>query len=150
MTKPSMQTLYCPQLEHDNCGIGAVVDIHGRKTHQIVADALHIVENLEHRAGKDAQGKTGDGVGILVQISHRFFTKVCAQLGIALGGEREYGVGMFFFPQDELKRSRAMKMFEVIVAKEGLEFWVGVQCPPPLRCWGRRHWRVCLPSTRAL
>ena len=140
-----MQTLYCPQLEHDNCGIGAVVDIHGRKTHQIVADALHIVENLEHRAGKDAQGKTGDGVGILVQISHRFFTKVCAQLGIALGGEREYGVGMFFFPQDELKRSRAMKMFEVIVAKEGLEFLGWRPVPTAPQVLGEKA-LACMPA----
>ena len=145
MTKPSMQTLYCPQLEHDNCGIGAVVDIHGRKTHQIVADALHIVENLEHRAGKDAQGKTGDGVGILVQISHRFFTKVCAQLDIALGGEREYGVGMFFFPQDELKRSRAMKMFEVIVAKEGLEFLGWRPVPTAPQVLGEKA-LACMPA----
>ncbi len=57
--------LYCPELEHDNCGIGAVVNIKGEKSHSIVADALRIVENLEHRAGKDAEGKTGDGVGIL-------------------------------------------------------------------------------------
>ena len=140
-----MQTLYCPQLEHDNCGIGAVVDIHGRKTHQIVTAALHIVENLEHRAGKDAQGKTGDGVGILVQISHRFFTKVCAQLGIALGGEREYGVGMFFFPQDELKRSRAMKMFEVIVAKEGLEFLGWRPVPTAPQVLGEKA-LACMPA----
>ena len=79
---PYPQDLYCPQLEHDNCGIGAVVDIKGRKSHQIVADALKIVENLEHRAGKDAEGKTGDGVGILTQIPHRFFQKVCASRGI--------------------------------------------------------------------
>lgn len=67
------QGLYSQSFEHDNCGIGAVVNIKGRKDHQIVADALKIVEQLEHRAGKDAEGKTGDGVGILTQISHRFF-----------------------------------------------------------------------------
>ena len=105
------QGLYDPVFEHDNCGIGAVVHIKGRKSHQIVADALTIVENLEHRAGKDAEGKTGDGVGILTQISHRFFTKACRECGIEIGGEREYGIGMFFFPQSELKRSRAKKMF---------------------------------------
>ena len=66
--------LYDPRFEHDACGIGAVVDIQGRKTHQTVSDALTIVERLEHRAGKDAEGKTGDGVGILLQISHKFFT----------------------------------------------------------------------------
>lgn len=114
--------LYELSFEHDNCGIGAVVDIKGKKSHKIVADALSIVENLEHRAGKDAEGKTGDGVGILTQISHRFFKKVCKELNIAIGEEREYGVGMFFFPQNELKRSQAMKMFEIIVEKEGMKF----------------------------
>ena len=114
--------LYNPQFEHDNCGIGAVVSIKGIKTHQTVSDALSIVENLEHRAGKDAEGKTGDGVGILLQISHKFFKKAVKPLGIKIGEEREYGVGMFFFPQDELARNRAKKMFEIIVEKEGLEF----------------------------
>ncbi len=117
-----MQGLYDPSFEHDNCGIGAVVSIKGIKTHQTVSDALKIVENLEHRAGKDASGETGDGVGILLQISHKFFKKVCEKEKIAIGNEREYGIGMFFFPQDELKRKQAMKMFEIIVEKEGLEF----------------------------
>ncbi len=114
--------LYRPEFEHDNCGIGAVVNIKGVKSHETVADALKIVENLEHRAGKDAEGKTGDGVGILLQISHKFFSKVCEPLGFSLPSEREYGVGMFFLPQDELKRNQAKKIFEVIVAKEGLKF----------------------------
>lgn len=113
--------LYRQTFEHDNCGIGAVVNIKGVKTHETVENALKIVENLEHRAGKDAEGKTGDGVGILLQISHRFFSKTCKSLGIFLGSEREYGIGMFFFPQDELKRNQAKKMFEIIVEKEGLE-----------------------------
>ena len=117
-----MQGLYDPSFEHDNCGIGAVVSIKGIKTHQTVSDALKIVENLEHRAGKDASGETGDGVGILLQISHKFFKKVCEKEKIAIGNEREYGIGMFFFPQDELKRKQAMKMFEISVEKEGLEF----------------------------
>ncbi len=112
--------LYDQRFEHDNCGIGAVVNIKGVKTHKTVEDALRIVEQLEHRAGKDAEGKTGDGVGILLQISHRFFFRVAGELGIALGEEREYGVGMFFFPQEELKRNRAKKMFEIIAEKEGL------------------------------
>lgn len=114
--------LYDPRFEHDNCGIGAVANIKGIKSHKTVDQALHIVENLEHRAGKDAEGKTGDGVGIMLQISHRFFKKVTKSLGIELGEEREYGVGMFFFPQDELARNQAKKMFEIIVKKEGLEF----------------------------
>ena len=114
--------LYDSRFEHDNCGIGAVVNIKGVKSHATVENALKIVENLEHRAGKDAEGKTGDGVGIMLQISHKFFKKVTKPLGFDIGGEREYGVGMFFMPQDELKRNREMKMFEIIAQKEGLEF----------------------------
>ena len=126
--------LYRPEFEHDNCGIGAVVNIKGIKSLDTVANALKIVENLEHRAGKDAEGKTGDGVGILLQVSHKFFTKVCKPLGFLLGEERDYGVGMFFFPQDELKRNQAKKIFEVIVQKEGLEFigWREVPIHPEI------------------
>ena len=137
--------LYCPELEHDNCGIGAVVNIKGEKSHSIVADALRIVENLEHRAGKDAEGKTGDGVGILTQVSHRFFSRVCAEAGIPIGGEGEYGVGMFFFPQNELKRAQAKKMFEVIVEKEGLAFLGWRQVPSAPEVLGHKA-RECMPS----
>lgn len=126
--------LYDPRFEHDNCGIGAVANMKGIKTHKTVEQALHIVENLEHRAGKDADGKTGDGVGIMLQISHKFFKKVTRPLNIGIGEEREYGVGMFFFPQDELARNQAKKMFEIIVQKEGLEFlgWRDVPIHPEL------------------
>lgn len=124
--------LYDPRFEHDNCGIGAIVNIKGIKTRKTVDQAMQIVENLEHRAGKDAEGKTGDGVGILLQISHKFFKKVTAPLGFDIGEEREYGVGMFFFPQDELARNQAKKMLEVIVEKEGLKFlgWREVPTKP--------------------
>ncbi len=114
--------MYSSEFEHDNCGIAEIVNIKGVKTHQTVEDALSIVENLEHRAGKDAEGKTGDGVGIMLQISHKFFSRACSDLGIFLGGERDYGIGMFFFPQDVLQRRQAKKMFENIVKKEGLNF----------------------------
>ena len=140
----TQQDLYSPAFEHDNCGIGAVVHIKGRKSHQIVVDALKIVEKLEHRAGKDAEGKTGDGVGILTQISHRFFTKVCGQAQIHIGGEREYGVGMFFFPQNELKRSQAKKMFEIIVEKEGMEFLGWREVPIRPEVLGHKA-RKCMP-----
>ena len=130
--KQKLPGLYDPRFEHDNCGIGAVANIKGIKTHKTVDQALHIVENLEHRAGKDVEGKTGDGVGIMLQISHRFFKKAASQAGITLGNEREYGIGMFFFPQDELARKQAMKMFEIIVKKEGLTFlgWRKVPTAP--------------------
>ena len=138
------QGLYRPEFEHDNCGIGAVVNIKGKKSHETVANALRIVENLDHRAGKDAEGKTGDGVGILLQISHKFFKKACKKEGIEIGGEREYGIGQFFFPQQEIKRAQAKKMFEIIVEKEGLEFlgWRTVPTVPDVL--GHKA-RECMP-----
>ena len=137
--------LYDPRFEHDACGIGAVVDIKGRKSHQTVSDALTIVEHLEHRAGKDAEGRTGDGVGILLQISHTFFSKVAEEMNISLGGEREYGVGMFFFPQDEHQRARAMKLFELVTRKEGLTFLAWRKVPVQPDILGSTA-RGCMPS----
>ncbi|MDD6212142.1 MAG: glutamate synthase large subunit [Clostridiales bacterium] len=122
MNTQAQQGLYRKEFEHDNCGIGLIVDIKGRPSYATVDRTLKIVENLEHRAGKDADGKTGDGVGILLQISHNFFSKEMAKRGIDLGGEREYGIGMFFFPQNELQRKQAQKMFEIVVKQEGMEF----------------------------
>ena len=135
------QGLYRQEFEHDNCGIGAVVNIKGKKTHETVANALRIVEHLEHRAGKDAEGKTGDGVGILLQISHKFFKKACKKEGFDIGEEREYGIAQFFFPQHEIKRAQAKKMFEIIVEKEGLELlgWRNVPVIPEVtRTQGKR------------
>ncbi len=108
--------------DHDACGIGAVINIDGTPSHDIVSDALTIVEKLEHRAGKDATGKIGDGVGILLQVSHKFFSKAAGELGLNLGKARDYGVGMFYFPPDSLPRQQSQKMFEVICEKEGVEF----------------------------
>ena len=132
--KAKKDGLYDERFEHDNCGIGAVVNIKGIKSHETVENALKIVENLEHRAGKDAEGKTGDGVGILLQISHKFFKKATKNLGFDIGNEREYGVGMFFMSQDELVRKREMKMLEIIVEKEGLELlgWREVPTHPEI------------------
>lgn len=136
--------LYREEFEHDNCGIGACINIKGQKSHAIVENALKIVENLEHRAGKDAEGRTGDGVGILVQICHSFFVKVTQPLGLELGAEREYGVGMFFFPQDELKRNQSRKMFEIIVKKEGLEFLGWREVPTVPKVLGQKAVE-CMP-----
>ncbi|MBP5761360.1 MAG: glutamate synthase large subunit [Lachnospiraceae bacterium] len=107
--------------EHDACGIGAVVKIDGVPEYSVMDDALTIVEKLEHRAGKDASGKVGDGVGILLQISHPFFSAACKKIGIKIGSAGEYGIGMFFLPQDELKRTFAKRLFEVIAGKEGID-----------------------------
>ena len=138
------QGLYRQQFEHDNCGIGAVINSKGIKSHTTVENALKIVENLEHRAGKDAEGKTGDGVGILLQISHKFFKKECDKLGIAIGEEREYGIAQLFFPQDELKCNQAKKMFEIIVGKEGLELLGYREVPVYPDVLGHKA-RVCMP-----
>lgn len=137
--------LYSPRFEHDNCGIGAVVNIKGIKSHDTVANALTIVETLEHRAGKDAEGKTGDGVGILLQISHKFFKKAAKEIGINLLSERDYAVGMFFFPQNELARNQAKKMFEIIAAKEGLEVLGWRNVPSDTTVIGKRA-LDCMPA----
>ena len=136
--------LYDPSFEHDNCGIGAIIDIEGRSSHALVNDALSIVENLEHRAGKDAEGKTGDGVGILTQIPHTFFVKKMKEQGIRLPGKRQYGAGMFFFPTDDLERRQARSMFEIIVHKAGLSIlgWRAVESDPSVL--GSRA-RACMP-----
>ncbi|MBO4391186.1 MAG: glutamate synthase large subunit [Lachnospiraceae bacterium] len=109
------------QEEHDACGIGAVASIKGKASHEILSDALSIVEKLEHRAGKDATGTIGDGVGILSQICHGFFKKALKADGITVGDAGDYGIGMFFFPQDSMKRTFAMRMFGVIAEKDGVK-----------------------------
>ena len=123
-------TLYHPSFEHDNCGIGAVVHIDGSQSHGVVDDALKIVEGLEHRAGKDADGQTGDGVGILTQIPHGFFSKVAKQQGIALGEKGQYAVGMFFFSQDKAQQDQAKQQFETLAQQQGLVClgWREVPC----------------------
>ena len=136
------QNLYQPAFEHDACGIGAVVSIDGIQTRQTVDQALKIVEKLEHRAGKDADGSTGDGVGLMTQIPHAFFVRQA--LGFALPQDRDYGVAMIFMPVDRLKRAQSRKLMEIIVAKEGMKLlgWRGVPvCPQVL---GERA-RACMP-----
>ena len=136
--------LYDSSFEHDNCGIGAIIDTEGRKSHQLVCDALSIVERLDHRAGKDAEGKTGDGVGILTQIPHDFFVRKMARQGVSLPGERQYGVGMLFFPQNDLKMRQARSMFEIITRKAGLSVlgWREVDSDPGVL--GSRA-KACMP-----
>ncbi|WP_026508505.1 glutamate synthase large subunit [Butyrivibrio sp. MC2013] len=137
--------LYRQDFEHDNCGIGAIIDVKGRASHALVSDALSIVEKLEHRAGKDAEGKTGDGVGILTQIPHDFFVRRMKDQGVELPGRRQYGVGMFFFPQNELDMRREKSMFEIISGKSGLEIlgWRKVDSAPEVL--GSKA-KECMPS----
>ena len=128
----NIHNIYDPLWEHDACGIGAVVNLKGTPSHATVDSALKIVEKLEHRAGKDAAGETGDGVGLMIQVPHKLMVKAASAEGIALGGPRDYGVGMFFFPADALKRAQAQKMLEIIASKEGLDFlgWRDVPTHP--------------------
>ena len=145
-----MNTLYEPKFEHDACGIGALVNINGEQTHTIVDNALSIVEKLEHRAGKDASGKTGDGVGILLQISHSFFSEKAREGEISLNGtactdlgeERDYGIGMFFFPTEYESEK---KRFEDCCASQSLEIlgWRAVPVKPEVI--GEKA-RECMPS----
>ena len=116
------------EIEHDACGIGTVVQIDGKQSYDVVDKALHIVEKLEHRAGKDASGKVGDGVGILLQISDDFFKKALKKDNIKLS--EHYGIGMFFLPRNKLLLNQHKKMFEKFVEQEGCKFitWRKVPC----------------------
>ena len=116
------------EIEHDACGIGTVVQIDGKQSYDIVDKALHIVEKLEHRAGKDASGKVGDGVGILLQISDDFFKKTLKKDNINL--PEHYGIGMFFLPRNKLLLNQHKKMFEKFVEQESCKFitWRKVPC----------------------
>lgn len=116
------------EIEHDACGIGTVVQIDGKQSYDVVDKALHIVEKLEHRAGKDASGKVGDGVGILLQISDDFFRKTLKKENIKL--PEYYGVGMFFLPRNKLLLNQHKKMFEKFVEQESCKFitWRKVPC----------------------
>ena len=130
--------------EHDACGIGMIVNIDGTKEHEVLDDALHIVEKLEHRAGKDASGTVGDGVGILVQVSDPFFREAAKEAGIRLPEEGCYGVGMLFLPQDVRRRTLTMRMLEVITKKEGLSFLGWRQVPVHPEILGERA-KSCMP-----
>ena len=105
------------QPQHDACGIGAVVNISGQRTHETLDGALKIVEKLAHRTGKDADGTTGDGVGVMTQLPHALFQKAAQQAGQTLPDAGDYGAAMIFFPQDPLKRMRSRKLLEMILSR---------------------------------
>lgn len=131
------------EIEHDACGIGTVVQIDGKQSYDVLDKALHIVEKLEHRAGKDASGKVGDGVGILLQISDDFFRKTLKKDNIKL--PEHYGVGMFFLPRNKLLLNQHKKMFEKFVEQEGCTFitWRKVPCDESIL--GQKA-KDCMPS----
>ena len=131
------------EIEHDACGIGTVVQIDGKQSYDVLDKALHIVEKLEHRAGKDASGKVGDGVGILLQISDDFFRKTLKEDNIKL--PKHYGVGIFFLPRNKLLLNQHKKMFEKFVEQEGCTFitWRKVPCDDSIL--GQKA-KDCMPS----
>ncbi len=130
----NLSPLYSSEYEHDNCGIGVIVNIDGHKDYDTIDNALAIVERLEHRAGKDAKGETGDGVGIMIQIPHILLKKAMAEKGVDLGNEREYGVGVLFMSCDAKVRNRDKKTLEKIAKKKGVEFlgWRDVPTDPTI------------------
>jgi glutamate synthase domain-containing protein 2/glutamate synthase domain-containing protein 1/glutamate synthase domain-containing protein 3 len=120
-THPKAQGLYDPSFEHDNCGVGFLVDMKGRKSHRIVEGALEICVNLDHRGGCGCDANTGDGAGLFLQIPHKFFKKVCkSKGGFDLPDEGSYGVGFIFLSKDAEDQAREVEIINNIIAEESL------------------------------
>src|ERR1700716_783474 len=117
---PPVRGLYDPALDKDSCGVGFIADIKGRKSHQIVEDALTILLNLEHRGAVGADPRAGDGAGILVQIPHKFFARKAAELGFTLPAPGQYAVGTLFMPHDTTRQKEIADIYEDVIAAEGM------------------------------
>jgi glutamate synthase (NADPH) large chain len=113
--------LYDPSFEHDACGIGFVASIKGHKSHQHIADALTVLENMEHRGACGCENNTGDGAGIMIQTPHEFFFEACLKLGVHLPAFGKYGVGVLFFPRDIRLREACRDVFNRCTEKLGIE-----------------------------
>ena len=116
---PPKQGLYDPQFEHDACGLGFVVNMKGKKSHQLVSDALQILVNLDHRGACGCEANTGDGAGILIQVPHDFFATESTRLGFNLPAVGQYGVGMMFLPKVAAEREAIKAELGKIIAAEG-------------------------------
>ena len=112
--RPPAEGLYDPSLEKDSCGVGFIANIKGKKSHQIVSDAINILCNLEHRGAVGADPRAGDGAGILVQIPHAFFSRKAAEIGFQLPKPGDYAVGALFMPRDKAWR----KVIKSIIADQ--------------------------------
>ena len=119
---PQAQGLYDPQREHDACGVGFIVHLKGKRSHQIVQDGLTALANLEHRGASGSEANTGDGAGILIQVPDAYFRHELTAQGIRLPEAGEYGVGMLFLPQDEAEARQVRGIFQSIVQEEGQHF----------------------------
>src|SRR3954469_6340586 len=116
---PHRAGLYDPAYEHDGCGIGFIAQIHGVRSHDVVRDALQLLDNLSHRSAVGCDPCTGDGAGILLQIPHAFLWNACRELGISLPESGSYGVGMIFLPSDAGERVRCEQLVADAVADAG-------------------------------
>ena len=116
MTKSKLNGLYQSQYEHDACGVGMVVNIHGGKSHELVDQALRVLENMEHR-GAETRDKTGDGAGIMIQIPHEF---ILLQ-GIPVPEKGKYGTGLVFLPKDEKEQQDILSVMIEEIEREGLQ-----------------------------
>src|ERR1700677_1930534 len=119
ISAPPAQGLYDPQFEHDACGLGFVVHIKGKKSHQMVTDALKILVNLDHRGACGCETNTGDGAGILIQVPHEFLAAQTEKLGFKLPAPGQYGVGMIFLPKDKAEREHIKKELAKTISDEG-------------------------------
>ena len=142
---PTSHGLYRPQFEHDACGIGAIANLKGRRSHAIVDDALSVLVNLEHRGGKGLEHNTGDGAGILFQVPHRFFRKEAQKCGHLLPDEGDYGVAMLFLPQDDAGVEAARRDFEEGCAAEGVPLLFWRRVPVDAHDLGDTA-RACMPT----
>ena len=122
MPRQTYQGLYDPQFDHDACGVGVVADFNGRKSHEIIRNAIRVLINLEHRGATGCDPETGDGAGILIQMPHEFFRRQCSYEGISLPEAGAYGVGMVFLPRDLPQRSLCERAVERAVWDEELVF----------------------------
>src|SRR5215471_8082849 len=117
---PPKQGLYDPQYERDACGVGFVVDLHNRKSHDLVEKAIQVLLNLEHRGACGCEKNTGDGAGILMQMPHRFLAEECDRIGVRLPAAGRYGAGLVFLPRDPKGRADCEAIWARAAAEEGL------------------------------
>ena len=141
--------LYDPQMEHESCGVGAVIDLRGQATHRTVSDALTIVERLAHRAGSDATGTTGDGVGILTRLPHALFARWAAEAGVSPGGRATTPWACSFCPTTGSPRRTSAASSIPWRRRKGCARFSGATCPAIPNCWARRRGAACPASASA-
>lgn len=138
--RPVKQGLYDPQFEHDACGVGFIVNMKGKKSHEIVSQALEILVNLDHRGACGCEANTGDGAGILIQMPDSFLRSVCTPLGIELPEPFHYGVGMVFTSPKATERNAARHILEKILVEEGVELLGWRNVPTDNSSLGNTAW----------